>query len=144
MRGYQLPVFTRRAKRAVTAQPKFYLFDSGVYYHIRPKGPLDSPDKVGGMALEGLVLLRLKALGSALFSSWRSICLVGEGCIPSRNWRRSAQSSPVHRARAGLNPAPYTISWFGPPIWDPTMGASLQRRISSFQTTRAQTLENCA
>lgn len=59
--GYKLPVFTRRAKRAVTAQPKFYLFDAGVYHHLRPKGPLDSPDEVGGMALEGLVLQHLKA-----------------------------------------------------------------------------------
>lgn len=29
----KLPVFTKRAKRAMTAQPKFYLFDAGVYYH---------------------------------------------------------------------------------------------------------------
>jgi len=59
--GYKLPVFKKRAKRAVTAQPKFYLFDSGVYYHLRPKGPLDSPDEIGGMTLEGLVLQHLKA-----------------------------------------------------------------------------------
>ena len=59
--GYKLPVFTKRAKRAMTAQPKFYLFDAGVYCHLRPKGPLDSPDEVGGMALEGLVLQHLKA-----------------------------------------------------------------------------------
>lgn len=59
--GYKLPVFTKRAKRAMTAQPKFYLFDAGVYYHLRPKGPLDSTDEVGGIALEGLVLQHLKA-----------------------------------------------------------------------------------
>ncbi|MCP4575787.1 MAG: ATP-binding protein [Deltaproteobacteria bacterium] len=59
--GYRLPVFTKRAKRAMTAQPKFYLFDAGVYYHLRPKGPLDSPNEIGGMALEGLVLQHLKA-----------------------------------------------------------------------------------
>jgi len=59
--GYKLPVFTRRARRAMTAQPKFYLFDAGVYYHLRPKGPLDSTDEIGGMALEGLVLQHLKA-----------------------------------------------------------------------------------
>jgi len=29
--GYKLPVFTKRAKRAMTAQLKFYLFDAGVY-----------------------------------------------------------------------------------------------------------------
>ena len=59
--GYKLPVFTRRARRAMTAQPKFYLFDAGVYHHLRPRGPLDSPDEIGGMALEGLVLQHLKA-----------------------------------------------------------------------------------
>ncbi len=59
--GYKLPVFTKRARRAMTAQPKFYLFDAGVYYHLRPKGPLDSPDEIGGMALEGLIFQHLKA-----------------------------------------------------------------------------------
>ncbi len=59
--GYKIPVFTKRAKREMTAQPKFYLFDSGVYHHLRPKGPLDSQDEIGGMALEGFVLQHLKA-----------------------------------------------------------------------------------
>ncbi|MGD9159741.1 MAG: AAA family ATPase [Desulfobacteraceae bacterium] len=59
--GYKIPVFNKRAKRAMTAQSKFYLFDAGVYYHLRPRGPLDSPDEVGGTALEGLVLQHLKA-----------------------------------------------------------------------------------
>jgi predicted AAA+ superfamily ATPase len=59
--GYKIPVFTKRARRAMTAQPKFYLFDAGVYYHLRPRGPLDSPDEIGGMALEGLVLQHLQA-----------------------------------------------------------------------------------
>jgi len=59
--GYKLPVFTKRAKRAMTAQPKFYLFDTGVYHQLRPRGPLDSPDEIGGLALEGLVLQHLKA-----------------------------------------------------------------------------------
>jgi len=59
--GYKLPVFTKRARRAMTAQPKFYLFDAGVYYHLRPSGPLDSPDEIGGVVLEGLVLQHLKA-----------------------------------------------------------------------------------
>jgi len=59
--GYRLPVFTKRARRAITAQPKFYLFDAGIYYHLRPKGPLDSSDEIGGTALEGLTLQHLKA-----------------------------------------------------------------------------------
>ena len=36
----------------MTAQPKFYLFDAGVYYHLHHRGPLDSPDEIGGIALE--------------------------------------------------------------------------------------------
>jgi predicted AAA+ superfamily ATPase len=59
--GYKLPVFAKRAKRAMTAQPKFYLFDAGVYHHLRPRGPLDSPDEIGGVALEGLVMQHLRA-----------------------------------------------------------------------------------
>lgn len=59
--GYRLPVFTKRARRAMTVQPKFYLFDAGVYHELRPKGPLDSPDEIGGIALEGLVLQHFKA-----------------------------------------------------------------------------------
>ena len=59
--GYQLPVFNKRARRATTTQPKFYLFDSGVYHHLRPRGPLDSTDEIGGIGLEGLVLQHLLA-----------------------------------------------------------------------------------
>lgn len=59
--GYRLPVFTKRALRAMTAQPKFYFFDAGVYHQLRPGGPLDSPDEIGGLALEGLVLQHLNA-----------------------------------------------------------------------------------
>ncbi len=59
--GYKLEVFTKRAKRAHVQHPKFYLFDCGVYYHLRPKGPIDSVDEIPGIALEGLVLQNLKA-----------------------------------------------------------------------------------
>ncbi len=59
--GYRLPVFTRRAKRATVAHPKFYYFDAGVFTHIRPKGPLDKPQEIAGAALEGLVVQHLKA-----------------------------------------------------------------------------------
>ncbi len=75
--GYKLPVFTKRARRALTAQAKFYLFDAGVYHHLRPKGPIDSPEEIGGLALEGLVLQHLKAWcdyseGNANCYFWRS------------------------------------------------------------------------
>ncbi len=58
----RIPVFTRRAKRAVIAHPKFYYFDAGVYRTIRPSGPLDSPSEIDGVALETLVLQQLRAL----------------------------------------------------------------------------------
>jgi len=59
--GYRLPVFSKRAKRAVATHPKFYLFDAGVYRSLRPKGPLDRPQEVEGAALEGLVCQHLRA-----------------------------------------------------------------------------------
>ena len=59
--AYSLPVFTKRARRAITTHPKFYLFDTGVFQHLRPKGPLDSVHEIDGLALEGLVMQHLKA-----------------------------------------------------------------------------------
>lgn len=59
--GYTLNVFTRRAKRALTSHPKFYLFDVGVFQALRPRGPLDRPEEIHGAALEGLVYQHLKA-----------------------------------------------------------------------------------
>lgn len=59
--GFTIPVFTKRAQRALSSHPKFYLFDSGVYYALRPKGPVDRPEEIGGASLEGLVAQHLKA-----------------------------------------------------------------------------------
>jgi predicted AAA+ superfamily ATPase len=59
--GFQLPVFTRRAKRALAAHPKFFFFDAGVFRANRPAGPLDSPAEIDGAALEGLVAQHLRA-----------------------------------------------------------------------------------
>ena len=56
-----IPVFARRAKRAMAATAKFYFFDAGVYRTLRPKGPLDRPSEIDGAALEGLVFQHLKA-----------------------------------------------------------------------------------
>ena len=58
---FQLPVFSRRAKRATVAHQKFYLFDAGVYRSLRPRGPLDKPQEIDGAALEGLVAQHLRA-----------------------------------------------------------------------------------
>ena len=57
----RLPVFSKRAKRAVVAHQKFYFFDAGVFRALRPQGPLDRPEEIDGMALEGLVHQHLRA-----------------------------------------------------------------------------------
>ena len=73
----RLPVFSKRAKRRMVSHPKFYFFDAGVYRAIRPKGPLDRPEEIDGMALETLVFQELQAvndlcrLGYDLFY-WRT------------------------------------------------------------------------
>ena len=59
--AFSLPVFQRRAKRKMVAHPKLYLFDSGVFNSLRPRGPLDSPQEIHGQALEGLVAQHLRA-----------------------------------------------------------------------------------
>jgi predicted AAA+ superfamily ATPase len=59
--GFQLPVFTRRAQRAMAAHPKFFFFDAGVFRANRPTGPLDSASEIDGAALEGLVAQHLRA-----------------------------------------------------------------------------------
>lgn len=73
----RLPVFSKRAQRALVSHPKFYFFDSGVFRSIRPKGPLDSPHEIDGAALEGLVLQHLNAWNAYRntpfkISFWRS------------------------------------------------------------------------
>ena len=59
--GYRLPVFTKRAKRALAAHPKFFFFDTGVFRAVRPTGPLDTVSDLEGAALEGLVAQHLRA-----------------------------------------------------------------------------------
>ncbi len=59
--GYRLPNFTRRAQRELSAHPKFYLFDAGVFRTLRPKGMIDSSSEIDGLALEGLVAQHLVA-----------------------------------------------------------------------------------
>lgn len=58
----RLPVFSRKAKRKLISQTKFYFFDAGVYRSIRPVGPLDSGAGIDGPALETLVLQELRAV----------------------------------------------------------------------------------
>jgi predicted AAA+ superfamily ATPase len=75
--SFRLPVFSRRARRAMTTQPKFYLFDAGVFRSLRPAGPLDLPAEIDGAALEGLVAQHLRAWaayrgGRHELSFWRT------------------------------------------------------------------------
>jgi predicted AAA+ superfamily ATPase len=58
----RLQVFSKKAKRQTITHPKFYYFDAGVYRYLRPKGPLDTPELIGGVALETLVLQELRAI----------------------------------------------------------------------------------
>jgi uncharacterized protein len=59
--GFRLNVFSKRAKRALAAHPKFYFFDAGVFRANRPAGPLDVATELEGAALEGLVAQHLRA-----------------------------------------------------------------------------------
>lgn len=59
--AFRLPVFSRRAKRILTTQSKFYYFDAGVYQVLRSSSVLDSRSEIGGAALEGLVAQHLRA-----------------------------------------------------------------------------------
>lgn len=59
--GFTLPIFSKKAKRHLISHPKFYYFDAGVYQAIRPKGPLDAPEEMHGLALETLVMQHLRA-----------------------------------------------------------------------------------
>lgn len=59
--AFRVPVFSRRAQRQLAAHDKLYFFDAGVFRSLRPAGPLDRPEEIEGMALEGLVAQHLRA-----------------------------------------------------------------------------------
>ena len=72
-----LPIFTKRAQRKVVAHSKFYFFDVGVFQTLRPKGPLDVPTEIHGIALESLFLQELIAINNYFdlefqFYFWRT------------------------------------------------------------------------
>lgn len=58
----RLPAFSRRAKRRLVLGDKFFFFDTGVYRTLRPRGPLDSDEEIGGSALETLLFQEFRAL----------------------------------------------------------------------------------
>jgi predicted AAA+ superfamily ATPase len=57
----RIPIFQKRAKRALVKNTKFYFFDCGVFQGIRPKGPLDDVSSINGVTLETLVMQHLRA-----------------------------------------------------------------------------------
>jgi predicted AAA+ superfamily ATPase len=59
-----IPVFTKKAKRRMTAHSKFYFFDVGVFRSIRPTGPLDMPEQAEGAAFETLFFQELRAINN--------------------------------------------------------------------------------
>jgi uncharacterized protein len=75
--AFILPVFTRRAQRALVGHPKFYYFDTGVFRSLRPQGPMDKEKEIEGPALEGLVAQHLRTWvlsqkQSHQFAFWRT------------------------------------------------------------------------
>jgi len=62
--AFRVPVFSKKAKRALIKHSKFYYFDAGVYRSMRPCGALDKPEEIEGAALEGLVAQHLMAWSS--------------------------------------------------------------------------------
>ena len=64
--GYMLPPFTKRAKRRLVNHPKFYYFDPGVFRAIRPMGPYDRPEELGGVCLETLVFQQMLTINELL------------------------------------------------------------------------------
>ncbi len=59
--SFQLHVFRRKAKRTLANHSKFYFFDAGVFYSLRPKSIYDQEAEKEGVSLEGLVAQHLKA-----------------------------------------------------------------------------------
>ena len=64
--GYMIPSFTKRAKRRLVTHPKFYYFDSGLYRAIRPMGPYDTPQEIGGISVETLICQQLVAVNDLM------------------------------------------------------------------------------
>jgi predicted AAA+ superfamily ATPase len=58
---FSIDMFTQRAKRELSAHPKFYFFDTGVYRALRPKSIKDTQHEMDGVGLETLVAQHLMA-----------------------------------------------------------------------------------
>lgn len=69
--SFHLQVFRRKAKRVLVNHPKFYFFDSGVYFSLRPKNFYEQESEKDGAALEGLVAQHLKAWVDARLENYK-------------------------------------------------------------------------
>lgn len=104
--AFRVPAFTKRARRHLAVRPKLYWFDAGVFGSIRPRGPLDRAEEIGGQALEGLVAQHLRAWidygrADASLGFWRTksglevdFVVYGSDCFHAIEVKRSAT---VHR-----------------------------------------------
>jgi len=77
MLSYELPVFSKRAKRELMTKRKFFFFDVGLFRTLRPRGPLDNDSEMNGPSFETLCLQELMALNHYLdfgyeFYHWRT------------------------------------------------------------------------
>jgi predicted AAA+ superfamily ATPase len=121
----RLPVFSRRARRRLTAHPKFFFFDVGVYRAIRPRGPLDSAEELEGPAMESLFFQDAWSYNSTLslgydFYFWRDavghevdFVLYGEKGLLGFEIKRSsrADSSDLRSLRLFLEDYPEASAW---------------------------------
>ena len=76
--SFHLPTFRRKSKRVMSAQEKFYYFDSGVFASLRPNSLHDVQSEIEGAALEGLVAQHLKGWvdaqkENAQLAYWRTV-----------------------------------------------------------------------
>lgn len=106
--GVRLNVFSKKAKRKMIAHSKFYFFDTGVYQTLRPKGPLDSPEEIGGVALETLVFQEVRALNGVLQKGYQlffwhtadhqeiDFVLYGKRGIKGIEVKRTRKATPKH------------------------------------------------
>lgn len=122
----QVPVFAKRAKRRLSAHPKFFFCDVGLYRTLRPKGPLDRPEQIEGHALETLVFQELRAVNDYLrlgysLHYWRTadgrevdFVLYGEKGIRAFEVTRAARlrSSDLSGLRAFLKDYPMAKAYF--------------------------------
>ncbi len=102
----RISVFSKKAKRETVAHQKFFFFDTGVYWTLRPRGPLDTAEDIDGAALETAVYQEIKALNQYFnygyrIHFWRTraghevdLVLYGERGLHAIEVKRSTRVTP--------------------------------------------------